>query len=32
MSVNMKLLMLGLIILYDTIYIIKLEWDKMNKH
>ena len=32
MSANMKLLMLGLIILYDTIYIIKLEWDKMNKH
>jgi len=31
MSENMKLLLLGLVILYDTLLLIKSEWDKENK-
>lgn len=31
MSENMKLLLLGLVILYDTLLLIKNEWDKANK-
>ena len=31
MSENAKLFLLGLIILYDAIYIIRNEWNKMNR-
>ena len=30
-ATDWKLLMLGLVILYDTLLLIKSEWDKENK-